>query len=105
MVPVWRDSDIRRARKMGYSITQLEYAKRNKGYASVRFRVSRKRAMLIGYSAKYEDELFYFAEIKGKIEGPFYFGSANERAKELLLYSMREKDRVEKRIAESEVIE
>lgn len=86
-------------------MTQLEYAKIHKGYASVVFRVDRKRAMLIGYSSKYEGELFYFTDKKGEIEGPFYFGSAAlETAKDLLLYSMKEKHKVKRKIAESEVM-
>ena len=68
---------------------QYEYAKEHAGQTSVEYRVGRRTALLIGCSKIYEDVFFYYTEVKGEIDGPFYFNN-NKGVKDLLSYPMKE---------------
>ena len=82
----------------------LDYAMANKGAACIRFRATRKSSLLFGYSAQYEDEIFYFIENNGEIDGPYYFGSRNDCAKSLLRSYISPKDIVSEPLPERRVI-
>lgn len=86
---------------MGVRMTIGEYLKERKGLACVFMDFGfKERGLYIGLSEQY-DEPFYFSLVKGKIEGPFYFGLGRETVLQMFKEPLQDKQIVKDALSES----
>lgn len=87
---------------MGVCMRIKEYLNERKGQASVFMDFGFKdRGLYLGLSEKYDGEPFYFSLVKGKTEGPFYFGLGRETVLAMMKERLLDKQIVNDAFSES----